>query len=70
MSSVNIWINDHEVEVGAAQTIMEAADQAGIAIPRLCSHPSLKPSGSCRLCAVEIDDYRGLPAACTQRACV
>ncbi len=65
MSSIRILIDDREFEAKPAQTIMEAADEAGIAIPRLCNHPSLKPSGSCRLCAVEIVGYRGLPAACT-----
>lgn len=65
MNSIKLWINDQEVEAEVNQTVLEACDQAGIRIPRLCAHPSLKPSGSCRLCAVEIDDYRGLPAACS-----
>jgi predicted molibdopterin-dependent oxidoreductase YjgC len=65
MSDVNIWINDQQVKAKAGQTILEAADAAGIFIPRLCFHPALEPSGSCRLCAVEIDGQRGLPAACT-----
>ncbi|GLI33672.1 molybdopterin-dependent oxidoreductase [Desulforhabdus amnigena] len=65
MSTIKLWINAHEVEAKPGQTIMEAADAAGIHIPRLCYHPSLKASGSCRLCAVEIDGYRGLPAACS-----
>ncbi len=65
MNSIKLWINDLEVEAEADQTILEACDRAGIRIPRLCAHPSLKPSGSCRLCAVEVDDTRGLPAACS-----
>ncbi len=65
MNSITIRINDRELKARRSQTIMEAADEAGITIPRLCNHPSLKPSGSCRLCAVEIEGYRGLPAACT-----
>jgi predicted molibdopterin-dependent oxidoreductase YjgC len=65
MNSIKLWINDQEVEATANQTVLEACDSEGIRIPRLCAHPSLKPSGSCRLCAVEIDDHRGLPAACS-----
>ncbi|HIJ54960.1 MAG TPA: molybdopterin-dependent oxidoreductase [Deltaproteobacteria bacterium] len=65
MSDLRLWINNREVSAKSNQTIMEVADEAGITIPRLCYHPSLKPSGSCRLCAVEIDGYRGLPAACS-----
>ncbi|ROQ92004.1 molybdopterin-dependent oxidoreductase [Desulfosoma caldarium] len=65
MSDVNIWINDQQVKAKAGQTILQAADEAGIYVPRLCFHPALEPSGSCRLCAVEIEGQRGLPAACT-----
>jgi predicted molibdopterin-dependent oxidoreductase YjgC len=64
MSEINIWVNDRELKARSGQTILQAADEAGIVIPRLCYHPALAPSGSCRLCAVEIDGYRGLPAAC------
>lgn len=65
MSDINIWINDEQVKARTGQTILQAADAAGIYIPRLCFHPALEPSGSCRLCAVEIEGQRGLPAACT-----
>lgn len=65
MSEIKLWINDREVKAKPNQTILEAADGAGIAIPRLCYHPAVKASGSCRLCAVEIEGYRGLPAACS-----
>lgn len=65
MSDIRIWINDQEVKAKVGQTIMQAADAVGTYIPRLCYHPALEPSGSCRLCAVEIEGYRGLPAACS-----
>ncbi|MGQ9796999.1 molybdopterin-dependent oxidoreductase [Desulfosoma sp.] len=65
MSDVDVWINDQQVKAKAGQTILQAADEAGIYIPRLCFHPALEPSGSCRLCVVEIEGQRGLPAACT-----
>lgn len=65
MNSIRLWINHREVAARPQQTILEAAEQAGIVIPRLCYHPVVKASGSCRLCAVEIDGYRGLPAACS-----
>jgi len=65
MSEIRVWVNDREVKARSGQTVMQAADDAGIVIPRLCYHPALEPSGSCRLCAVEIEGYRGLPAACS-----
>ena len=46
------------------QTIMQAADQAKIYIPRLCDVEGLEPQGSCRVCTVKVN---GRPAAaCTQ----
>lgn len=65
MSEIRLWIDDREVRTEADSTVFEAARGLGITIPSLCYHPELKPGGSCRLCAVEIDGYRGLPAACT-----
>lgn len=65
MNEIKVVINDQEVVAGAGRTILQAATEAGIYIPTLCFHPALRPSGSCRLCAVEIDGYRGLPAACS-----
>jgi predicted molibdopterin-dependent oxidoreductase YjgC len=64
-SEVTITINGQTVRASAGATILEAARQAEIYIPTLCYHPAIRPSGSCRLCAVEIGDFRGLPSACT-----
>jgi [NiFe] hydrogenase diaphorase moiety small subunit len=60
---VKITIDGKDIETPSGKTIMEAADAAGIYIPRLCSHPDLKPIGSCRVCTVMVD---GRP----QAACV
>ena len=56
-------IDGVEVTAEPGQTILDAADAAGIYIPRLCAHPDLKPIGSCRVCTVIVD---GRP----QAACV
>ncbi len=59
-----IEIDGVEVEAEAGQTIMEAADAAGVYIPRLCALNELSPHGSCRACTVKAN---GRPqAACTQ----
>ncbi|NCO53055.1 MAG: molybdopterin-dependent oxidoreductase [Deltaproteobacteria bacterium] len=65
MNEITIRINDRSVTAFPGQSIMQAADSAGIVIPRLCFHPAVRASGACRLCAVEIEGYRGLPAACS-----
>jgi [NiFe] hydrogenase diaphorase moiety small subunit len=57
-------IDGVEVQGKPGQTIMQAADDAGIYIPRLCAFKGLSPSGSCRVCMVMVN---GRPqAACTQ----
>jgi [NiFe] hydrogenase diaphorase moiety small subunit len=62
--SVTFTIDGVEVKARPDQTIMQAADAAGIYIPRLCYHEELKPHGSCRVCTVMVN---GRPqAACTQ----
>ena len=45
-------LDGREVALDPGQTIIEAADAAGIYIPRLCHQPGLKPYGGCRLCTV------------------
>jgi len=47
--------------------VVDAATAAGIEIPVFCYHPKMKPAGACRMCLVEIEKIRGLPAACTTR---
>ncbi len=62
--TITFKIDGVEVKASAGQTIMEAADEAGIYIPRLCSMKGLIPHGSCRVCTVTVN---GRPqAACTQ----
>ena len=65
-AATRITIDGVQVDAEAGQTIMQAADASGIYIPRLCSHPELKPYGSCRVCTVLVN---GRPqSACTQPA--
>lgn len=61
---VTFTIDGKEIKGQAGQTIIEAADQAGVYIPRLCHMPGLEPYGSCRVCTVLVN---GRPcSACTQ----
>jgi len=61
--TVTITIDDKTIEATAGQTILEAAEAAGIYIPRLCYYKGLPPGGHCRLCTVLVN---GRPAsACT-----
>lgn len=62
--TITFTIDGVEVTGRAGQTIMVAADKAGIYIPRLCAHKDLIPHASCRTCTVRVN---GRPqSACTQ----
>jgi formate dehydrogenase major subunit len=63
--SVTLTIDGREVTVPEGTSIMRAAMQAGIEIPKLCATDMLEAFGSCRLCLVEIDGRGGTPASCT-----
>jgi [NiFe] hydrogenase diaphorase moiety small subunit len=62
--TIKFTIDGVEIEARQGQTIMQAADEAGIYIPRLCAHKDLLPFGSCRVCTVMVNDRP--QAACTQ----
>jgi len=62
---VRLTIDGVEVTVPAGTSVMRAAVEAGISIPKLCATDSLEPIGSCRLCMVEIEGMKGTPASCT-----
>lgn len=63
--TINLTINGKPVQARRGETILEAARENGIEIPTLCYHRDLSPVGSCRLCLVEVEKWRGQVAACT-----
>ena len=65
MSKVQLTINGQSVTAESGQTILEAAQAAGIHIPTLCHHPALSNHGACRVCLVEVKGMRGLQTSCT-----
>ncbi|WP_375211381.1 formate dehydrogenase subunit alpha [Hyphococcus sp.] len=62
---VTVEIDGFKVEVEEGASIMRAAQEIGISIPKLCATDMVKAFGSCRLCLVEIDGVKGTPASCT-----
>lgn len=64
MNLIKLTINGREVEVEAGTTILKAAEQMGINIPRLCYDDDLSPVGACRLCVVEVKGARNLIPSC------
>jgi len=64
-TQVTLEIDGVAVTVPAGTSVMRAAAEAGVGVPKLCATDSLKSFGSCRLCLVEIEGRRGYPASCT-----
>jgi NADH-quinone oxidoreductase subunit G len=58
-----IIIDEREIEVDPAMTLIQACEQAGVEIPRFCYHERLSIAGNCRMCLVEIVGGPPKPAA-------
>ncbi|MDA2962984.1 MAG: formate dehydrogenase subunit alpha [Actinomycetota bacterium] len=62
---VSLEIDGRTITVAANTSIMRAALEAGIEIPKLCSTDRLKAFGSCRMCIIQVDGRNGTPSSCT-----
>jgi formate dehydrogenase major subunit len=65
---VTLEIDGKPVTVSRGTSVMRAAVEAGIPVPKLCATDNMEAFGSCRLCLVEVEGRRGTPASCTTRA--
>ena len=63
-STVEFTLNGQTVVAPADRTILEIADAANVAIPRLCYMEGMRPDGNCRACMVEIKGERVLAPSC------
>ena len=63
--TVTLSIDGQEVTVPEGTSVMRAAALTDVKIPKLCATDQLEAFGSCRLCLVQIEGMRGLPASCT-----
>ncbi|MGV8985175.1 MAG: formate dehydrogenase subunit alpha [Cypionkella sp.] len=62
---VTLTIDGFDVTVPQGTSIMRAAAEIGIQVPKLCATDSVDAFGSCRLCLVEIEGRNGTPSSCT-----
>ena len=56
---ITVVIDGTAYQAEEGQSALEVARANGINIPTLCYHPALKPSGACKLCAVEMTGRTG-----------
>jgi iron-only hydrogenase group A len=61
---INLTIDGQKVSVAEGTTLLEAAKLQQVKIPTLCYHQDLCIAGNCRVCVVEVEGWRVLPAAC------
>ena len=64
---INLTIDSTPMTVDEGTTIMEACEQLGISVPRLCYHPDLSLQGSCRVCVVEVKGMGFYMTSCSQK---
>jgi len=64
MDKVNVTLNGQPVSGEKGTTILQLAKENGIDIPTLCYLEGLTPTGSCRMCVVEVKGSRTLVASC------
>jgi NADH-quinone oxidoreductase subunit G len=63
---VNVEIDGKQLEVSEGAMVIEAADDAGIYIPRFCYHKKLSIAANCRMCLVDVEKVgKALPACAT-----
>ena len=67
--AVRFTLDGRAATAAPGETLWQAADRLGVAIPRLCHMPQrgYRPDGNCRACMVEIDGERALAASCIRR---
>ena len=62
---MEIILDGMTYKVEKDSTILQACQSAGIDIPTLCHDDRLNPSGSCRLCLVEVEGAKNLVTSCS-----
>jgi predicted molibdopterin-dependent oxidoreductase YjgC len=66
---ITLTIDGKPYPADEGQTVLTVLKENGFRIPTLCFHPALKPSGSCKLCAVEVPG-RSSGRRMTMLACI
>lgn len=64
LADVSVTIDGRTVQIEAGSSIIQAADKAGVTIPRYCYHDKLAIAGNCRMCLVDVERMPKLIASC------
>ena len=64
---IQFSLNGQNIEAGADETILQAAQRNGVEIPRLCYKEGYRSDGNCRVCMVEVEGERTLAPSCCRK---
>ena len=64
---IQFSLDGQDIEAGADETILQAAERHGVEIPRLCYKQGYRSDGNCRVCMVEIEGERTLAPSCCRK---
>jgi predicted molibdopterin-dependent oxidoreductase YjgC len=67
-SEKTLTINGRRLAFAPGQSVLEVAARNGIEIPTLCYLKGASPTGTCRICVVEVDGKEDLVASCETAA--
>ncbi|WP_170162604.1 formate dehydrogenase subunit alpha [Methylocystis hirsuta] len=63
--SCRFTLNGLEVEGRIGESILSAANRAGVDIPSMCADPRMDPAGECGLCMVHVSGHQEPVKACS-----
>jgi len=66
--TITLTIDGAAVTVPKGTTVLQAAEKAGLDVPRYCYHPGLTIAGNCRICLVDVEKMPKLVTSCTTLA--
>ncbi|HQO50392.1 MAG TPA: NADH-dependent [FeFe] hydrogenase, group A6 [Bacteroidales bacterium] len=64
--NLTIEVNNNKIQANQGDTILDALNRHGMSVPTLCHMKGLFPTGSCRMCVVEVEGRRNLVTACSE----
>jgi iron-only hydrogenase group A len=64
--NLTIEVNNNRLQASQGETILDVLNRNGMKVPTLCHMKGLFPTGSCRMCVVEVEGRRNLVTACSE----
>ncbi|MDO8896183.1 MAG: NADH-dependent [FeFe] hydrogenase, group A6 [Bacteroidales bacterium] len=64
--NLTIEVNNNTLQASQGETILDVLSRNGMKVPTLCHMKGLFPTGSCRMCVVEVEGRRNLVTACSE----